>query len=243
MQAFLTARAILRRAAPDRVDGQAPQRPPRGRVGELELAARRRLVLSYVAMIRTLNAQIKDLEREIRDPGPRSPRRPDLPLAVQIPQQRDHRRGAARRDRRLPRSATPTVTRSPPTPAKPRSLSSPGNGRPPGSDARATSAYASRSAAWPTQAATGTPGPKTSTPKPANAVISTPARSAPSDAPGAASCGNAGATTPPTTPPDTARCNATSPSPSPSTTGPVIDLAATLRMAGPGLWRPDLPTT
>ena len=39
---------------------------PRGRVGELELAARRRLVLSFVAMVRTLNAQIKDLEREIR---------------------------------------------------------------------------------------------------------------------------------------------------------------------------------
>jgi transposase len=39
---------------------------PRGRVGELELAARRQLVLSYVAMTRTLNAQIKDLERQIR---------------------------------------------------------------------------------------------------------------------------------------------------------------------------------
>lgn len=39
---------------------------PHGRVGDLELAARRRLVLGYVAMIRTLNTQIKDLEREIR---------------------------------------------------------------------------------------------------------------------------------------------------------------------------------
>jgi transposase len=39
---------------------------PRGRVGELELAARRQLVLTFVAMIRTLNAQIKDLERQIR---------------------------------------------------------------------------------------------------------------------------------------------------------------------------------
>jgi hypothetical protein len=29
----------------------------------------------------------------------------------------------------------------------------------------------------------------------------------------------------------------------PSKTGPVIDHAATLRMAGPGLWRPDLTTT
>src|SRR5436190_3316162 len=39
---------------------------PRGRVGELELAARRQIVLTFVAMIRTLNAQIKDLERQIR---------------------------------------------------------------------------------------------------------------------------------------------------------------------------------
>jgi transposase len=39
---------------------------PRGRVGDLELAARRQLVLGYVAMIRTLNAQIKKLESEIR---------------------------------------------------------------------------------------------------------------------------------------------------------------------------------
>jgi transposase len=39
---------------------------PRTPIGKLELAARRQLVLSFVAMIRTLNAQIKDLERQIR---------------------------------------------------------------------------------------------------------------------------------------------------------------------------------
>ena len=39
---------------------------PRARVGELELAARRQLVLGFVAMVRTLNAQIKQLEAEIR---------------------------------------------------------------------------------------------------------------------------------------------------------------------------------
>jgi transposase len=39
---------------------------PRARIGELELAARRRLVLTYVTMVRTLNTQINDLEREIR---------------------------------------------------------------------------------------------------------------------------------------------------------------------------------
>jgi len=39
---------------------------PLGRVGELELTARRQLVLSFVAMVRTLNAQIKQLEGQIR---------------------------------------------------------------------------------------------------------------------------------------------------------------------------------
>ena len=39
---------------------------PHTRIGKLELAARRQLVLTFVAMIRTLNAQIKDLERQIR---------------------------------------------------------------------------------------------------------------------------------------------------------------------------------
>ena len=41
------------------------RRAPEGRVGELELATRRQLVLTLVATIRTLNAQIKQLERHI----------------------------------------------------------------------------------------------------------------------------------------------------------------------------------
>jgi transposase len=44
----------------------ALRRAPLGRVGELELAARRQLVLTFVAMVRTLNAQIKRLEGQIR---------------------------------------------------------------------------------------------------------------------------------------------------------------------------------
>jgi transposase len=40
---------------------------PRARVGALELAARRQVVLGLVVMIRTFNTQIKDLERQIRD--------------------------------------------------------------------------------------------------------------------------------------------------------------------------------
>jgi transposase len=38
---------------------------PQGRVGELELATRRQLVLTFVTLIRTLNTQIKQLERQI----------------------------------------------------------------------------------------------------------------------------------------------------------------------------------
>ena len=41
------------------------RRAAHGRVGELELATRRHLVLTLVAMIKTLNAQIKELERQI----------------------------------------------------------------------------------------------------------------------------------------------------------------------------------
>jgi transposase len=54
---------------------------PRARVGELELAAGRKLVLSFVAIIRTLNAQIKDLEREIRT---RMRTHPDGPIFLSL---------------------------------------------------------------------------------------------------------------------------------------------------------------
>jgi transposase len=54
---------------------------PRARVAELELAARRKLVLSFVAIVRTLNAQIKDLEREIRA---RMRTHPDGPLFLSL---------------------------------------------------------------------------------------------------------------------------------------------------------------
>jgi transposase len=40
-------------------------RAPHARVGELELATRRRLVLCHVATLKTLNAQTKELERQI----------------------------------------------------------------------------------------------------------------------------------------------------------------------------------
>jgi transposase len=185
---------------------------PRGRIGELELSARRHLVLGFVAMIRTLNAQIKQLEGEIRT---RVRAHPDGPIFLSLFKSPSSVITAAELLAEIGDCATQTGTRSPPTPARPQSPSSPANGERPGSAARATNASASRSAAWRTAAATGTPGPKTSTPRPANADTTTLARFAPSDAPGAESSGSAGATTPHTTPHATARCSATSPSPSP----------------------------
>ena len=86
---------------------------------------------------------------------------------------------------------------------------------------RATSDCAPRSPRSPTAPATGTPGPPTSTPARSPAATTTPARSAPSAAPGAASSGAAGKTAPRTTPPATAPCSNTSPSRSPARRGPV----------------------
>ena len=41
------------------------RRAPEARVGELELGTRRELVRALVTMIKTLNAQIRQLERQI----------------------------------------------------------------------------------------------------------------------------------------------------------------------------------
>jgi transposase len=186
---------------------------PRARVGELELAVRRRLVLSFVAMIRTLNAQLKDLERQIRDQVRAHPdgqiflslfKSPAsvITAAELLAEIGDCRERYPTRDALAADAGQAAVAKES------------GKWKTAGSDARAISACASRCADWRTAAATGTPGPKTSTPKPASAATNTHARSAPSDAPGAASCGNAGATTRHTTPRDTAHYNVTSPSPS-----------------------------
>ena len=75
------------------------------------------------------------------------------------------------------------------------------------------------------------PWAQTATPPPAPAATTTPARYAPSAAPGAASSGAAGKTAPRTTPPATAPCNSTCTVTIPTPSGPVPDLAATQRMA------------
>jgi transposase len=48
-------------------------RAPHGRVGELELATRRRLVLTHVATLKTLNTEIKELEPQIATAGRQHP--------------------------------------------------------------------------------------------------------------------------------------------------------------------------
>ncbi len=65
MQAFLVRERYSGGQHPTALMAQL-RNAPRSTIGELELTARRQLVLTYVAMIRTLNAQIKDLERQIR---------------------------------------------------------------------------------------------------------------------------------------------------------------------------------
>ncbi len=76
----------------------------------------------------------------------------------------DHRRRAVWPRSATAARATPPVTRWPATPARPPSRSSRASAKPPAFAGAATSGCARRSAPWPTAAATGTPGRKTSTP-------------------------------------------------------------------------------
>jgi hypothetical protein len=64
LQAFLARERYSGRQKPAQLLAKLRQ-APEGRVGELELATRRQLVCSLVAMIKTLNAQITELERQI----------------------------------------------------------------------------------------------------------------------------------------------------------------------------------
>ncbi len=188
---------------------------PRGRVGELELAARRQLVLSYVAMIRTLNAQIKQLERDIRTlvrahPDGRiflslfkSPASV-ITAAELLAEIGDCRARYPTRDALAADAGHAAV-------AKESGKRKPAGFRW-GCNKRLRVAFcrlADSSRHW-------HPWAQDLYAQARQRGQEHPARSAPSDAPGAVCCGNAGATTPHTTQRDTARCNATSPSPSPA---------------------------
>ena len=187
------------------------RRAAAARVGELELSTRRQLVLGLVAMIKSLGAQIKELERQLaRTLGEhpdgeifrslfRDPR--SVICAAELLAEIGDCRGRYPSRDSLAADAGQAAVRSSPANAKPRA-----------SAGGATSAYGPRSPHWPTAPATGTPGPKTSTPQLSPAGTTTPARCGPSGAHGAGSCGSAGRSAPRMTPRATARCNSTSPS-------------------------------
>ena len=212
MQAFLERERYSGRQHPTALMAKL-RSAPQGRVGELELAARRQLVLTFVATIRTLNAQIKDLERQIRT---QVRAHPDGVIFLSLFKQpeHDHRRGAAGGIGDC-RARYPTRDALAGDAGHAAVSKESGKRKPQRFAGDATNGSGSRSAGSRTAPATGTPGPTPSTPRREHAATNTPARSAPSDAPGAASCGNAGNTAPHTTHHDTERCNATSPSPSP----------------------------
>ena len=196
------------------------RRAPATRVGELELATRRQLVLSLVATIKTINEQIKQLERQI---ATAIREHPDGAIFLSLFKHPSSVICAAELLAEIGdcRARYPPATRSPPTPARPPSPRSPANTKPPPSAGPATSAYAGRSERSRTAPATTTPGPKTSTPAPASAGTTIPARSAPWDAPGAGSYGAAhGRTAYPTNSLATAPCSSTSRSPSRPCQGP-----------------------
>ena len=64
MRAFLARERYSGRQKPAQLLAKL-RRAAEGRVGDLELATRRQLVLTLVATIKSLNLQIKELERQI----------------------------------------------------------------------------------------------------------------------------------------------------------------------------------
>ena len=215
LQAFLARERYSGRQQPAQLLAKL-RRAPAGRLGELELATRRQLVLTLVVTIKTLNVQIKELERQLATAIREHPDGvifTSCPYSVITAAELLAEIGDCR-------TRYPPATRSLATLARPRSRSSPANAKQRAFAGAAISAYAPRSARSLTAPATGTPGRRTSTPPPAPAATITPARYAPSGVPGAGSCGSAGKTACLMTPPATARCNNTSQSPFPRRRAP-----------------------
>jgi transposase len=103
LQAFLSRERYSGRQKPAELLAKL-RRAAEGRVGEAELAARRALVLGGGRGDQTARRSDQAARPADRDRATRPSRRRDLPVAVQGPLQRDLRRGAAVRDRRLPRA-------------------------------------------------------------------------------------------------------------------------------------------
>jgi hypothetical protein len=198
------------------------------RVGELELTTRRQLVRTLVAMIKQLNEQIKEVERQITTA---IREHPDGEIFLSLFKGSVITAAELLAEIGDCRARYPHRDRSRATPVMPRSRSSEANAKQRAFAGAATSGCARRSASWPTAPATGTPGHKRCTPTRSPGATTTPAQSAPSAAPGVASSGDAGRTASPMTRRATAHCGNGSPSSSPPQRGPVVDHAATVRMA------------
>ncbi len=195
------------------------RRAPEGRVGEVELAARRALVLALVAAITPLVEQIKQLTQQIAAALRQHPdgeiftslfRTPGsvVTAAELLAEIGDCRDRYPTRDT-LAADAGQAAVAVESGKHKAASFRWGCNKRLRG--AFCTLADSTRH--W-------HHGHKTVTPTRAPAATTIRARFAPSDAPDAVSCGGAGKTAPPTSPPATAACNSTSPSPSPPPRAP-----------------------
>ncbi len=212
LRSFLSGHRYCGRQTPAQLLAKL-QRAPQGRLGDAELAARRTLVLALVAAITPLVSQVKALDRQI---GLAVRAHPDgeiflslfkdpssvLTAAVLLAEIGDCRARYLTRDALAADAGQAAVAIESGKRAAACFRRGCNNG------------YAQRSADWPTAPATGIPGPKITTPPLVLEDTITPARCAPSGAPGAASSGAAGKTTPPMTPINIELCNGTSPSPS-----------------------------
>ena len=192
---------------------------PEGRAGETEIQMRRQLVLALVAALTPLVHQIKTIERQIAE---LIRCHPDGEIFTSLFRGPDSVICAATLLSEIGdcRARYQTAETLAGDAGQGRSRSSQASARSPASAGRATNAFATGSARWRTQPATGTPGRRTATPPPAPTARTTSTRSASSVAPGAASCGAAGRTAFRTTQRATAPCNATAQSPLPAPRAP-----------------------
>jgi transposase len=160
LAAFLARERCCGRQKPDKLLAKL-RRAPEGHVGGLELSTRRQLVLTLVTTIKTLNVQIKELERQI---ATAIREHPDGAIFLSL------FKGSAITAAELLaeigncRARYPSATRSPATPVRPRSRSSPASAKQRAFAGAVTSGCAPRSARWLTAPATGTPGRRTCTP-------------------------------------------------------------------------------
>jgi transposase len=195
------------------------KRAPEGRIGETELKVRRQLVLALVATLKTLTAQIRTLEREIATAVREHPdgqiflslfKDPNsfICAAELLAEIGDCRARYPTRDS-LAADAGQAAVAIESGKRKTACFRRGCNKR----LRTSFSTLADSTRKW-------HPSPPTTTPTPEPAATTTHARSAPSDAPGAVSCGAAGKTAPRMTPPATALSKRTARSPSPTRRGP-----------------------